>query len=122
VLGDRTEATDCAKPWNDLCDSISFVLCNPGRALMEHCRRLRRRLLWVSPTTIAMTPQAETDALWKIYQLHGLARSYCRHVRDSIKNEPSDDCFGKLYEDKIHLVVVARERRGRIMYVSHLRD
>jgi hypothetical protein len=31
---------------------------------MEHCRWLRHRLLSVSPRTIALTPQAETDALW----------------------------------------------------------
>jgi hypothetical protein len=54
-----------------------------------------------------MTPQVETDALWKMYQLHVLAHSYRGHVRDSVKKDPLDACFGKLYKDKILLVVVA---------------
>ncbi|KAJ8585446.1 hypothetical protein M405DRAFT_824979 [Rhizopogon salebrosus TDB-379] len=54
-------------------------------ALMEHCRWLRRRLLW---------------------QLHVLVRSCRGHVRDSVKKDPLDACFGKLYKDKILQVVV----------------
>ncbi|KAJ8585453.1 hypothetical protein M405DRAFT_409134 [Rhizopogon salebrosus TDB-379] len=91
------EAADCAKPWNDLRESISFVLRNPGRGTY-------------GALSVATT------------QLHGLALSYRRHVRGSVKKDPLDACFGKLHKDKILMVVVARERRSRIMYVSHLRD
>jgi hypothetical protein len=57
-----------------------------------------------------------------MYQLHVLARSYRRHVRDSVKKDPLDACLGKLYKDKILLVVVARKRRSCIRYVSHFCD
>jgi hypothetical protein len=68
ILGDRTEAANYTKLQNDLRESISFVKGSKSRPCTKHVWTrwwLRRRLLWVSPTTIDLTPQSETDALCK---------------------------------------------------------
>jgi hypothetical protein len=98
ILGDRTEAANYTKLQNDLRESISFVKGGKSQPCTEHVWTrwwLRRRLLWVSPTTIGLTPQSESAVLCKIYWLHVLARSCRGHVRDSVQEGSIGRCFGE---------------------------
>jgi hypothetical protein len=123
ILGDRTEAADYTKLWNDLRESISFVKGGKSQPCTKHVWTrlwLRRRSLWVSPTTIDLTPQSATDALCKNV-LATRTRSFlpCTCTRQCSRRIHWALLWGMFTRTRLSWWAVARTRRSHFRYMSH---